>query len=310
MAENPPFGAVFTYYLKEGAQTRQEARREKEKEIEEEGGDTPYPGWEEIRKEELEEKPAMLITVRDTAGNVVRRLAGPIGSGFHRIAWDLRYPSSGPWTGDEDPDEDPDDDGSGYLAAPGTYSVSLARRQDGKVTDLGLQETFEVVPMREGTLPGAPPSEVAAFLQELGALQGRVRAAGAAIDAAMERVNGIKQALMRSTTGGTGLDDEARRIGSGLQELRDRINGVDSRDMANDPGPISISRRLAVASMGNSWSTYGPTPTHRRSMAIAGSEFGELGEALERILGTDLPALEEKLDAAGVPWTPGRIPTR
>ena len=307
-AENPPFGAVFTYYLKEGSQTRQEARREREEEIEEEGGDTPYPGWEEIRLEEMEEKPAILITVRDAAGNVVRRLTGPTGSGFHRVAWDLRYPSTDPWTGEKDPDDD--DDGSGYLAAPGTYSVSLAKRQDGKVTDLGLQETFEVVPMREGTLPGAPPAEVAAFLQELGALQGRVRAAGAAIDAAVERVNGIKQALMRSTTGDTRLDDEARRIGRKLQELRDQINGVESRDMANDPGPISISRRLTVAAMGNSWSTYGPTSTHRRSMAIAESEFGELGEALEKLLGADLPALEEKLDAAGVPWTPGRMPSR
>ena len=35
-------------------------------------------------------------------------------------------------------------------------------------------------------------------------------------------------------------------------------------------------------------------------------QFGELRDELTRLVDTDLAALERKLDAAGVPWTPGR----
>ncbi|MHC4819750.1 MAG: WD40/YVTN/BNR-like repeat-containing protein, partial [Planctomycetota bacterium] len=83
IAPNPPFGAVFTYSLRDEIQTRKKARTESEKEIAEEGGDTPYPGWEELRREETEEDPAIVLTVRDAAGGVVRHLTGPVKQGFH-----------------------------------------------------------------------------------------------------------------------------------------------------------------------------------------------------------------------------------
>ena len=53
-------------------------------------------------------------------------------------------------------------------------------------------------------------------------------------------------------------------------------------------------------------STYGPTPMHLRQFEIAQEEFAELSATLTQLLETDLPTLEAELDAAGVPWTPGR----
>ncbi|MHC5002127.1 MAG: WD40/YVTN/BNR-like repeat-containing protein, partial [Planctomycetota bacterium] len=96
IAPNPPFGAVFTYYLRDALKTRKEQRREREKAIEKAGGDTPYPGWDALREEQLEDDPAIVLTVRDADGAVVRRVTGPVGAGFHRVAWDLRYPPSDP----------------------------------------------------------------------------------------------------------------------------------------------------------------------------------------------------------------------
>ena len=48
-APNPSFGAVLTYFIEEGLETRKERRREAEREIESEGGDTPYPSWDALR---------------------------------------------------------------------------------------------------------------------------------------------------------------------------------------------------------------------------------------------------------------------
>ncbi|MCW8926177.1 MAG: hypothetical protein OQJ84_07975, partial [Xanthomonadales bacterium] len=128
IADNPPFGAVITYYLPESILTSREQRREKEKEIEKQGGDTPYPGWDALAAERAEEVPAVVLTVRDSQGAVVRKLEGPAEAGFHRVAWDLRYPDSSPWT---DQQTDEYIVFNGPLVAPGDYTVNLATRVNG-----------------------------------------------------------------------------------------------------------------------------------------------------------------------------------
>jgi hypothetical protein len=237
-APNPPFGAVFTYYLKEDLKTRQKARREKEKEIEKMGGDTPYPGWEEIRAEELEEDPAILLTVRDQGGKVVRHLTGPVRAGFHRVAWDLRYPSPAPWKPADEREESwiPN---LGFLAAPGTYTVSLAKRVEGVLTELGEPQAFEVVPMRTPTLAGASPAEAAAFLRQLADLKRSVEGAQSAIEEAAERLAAIKEVLVRSTVGDPSLDDKARRLESCL--LREQL--VDLWTHAHSPAELRHRQR-------------------------------------------------------------------
>jgi hypothetical protein len=106
VAPNPPFGATFTYYLKDEIRTLQEQRHEAEKEAAKENKETPYPTHDQLREEAREEKPAIIVTVTDADGNVVRRLTGPVEKGFHRVAWDLRYPPSNP-TRTEPPREEP-----------------------------------------------------------------------------------------------------------------------------------------------------------------------------------------------------------
>ncbi|NIM00733.1 MAG: glycosyl hydrolase, partial [Acidobacteria bacterium] len=133
-APNPPFGATFTYHLADGYKTRKQKRQKEEQEIAREGGDTPTPGWDALIEEDLEPKPEIVLTVRDADGAVVRRLTGPAKAGFHRVAWDLRYPSMRPWTPPraDRPEFDRRERG-GPLAPPGTYSVEIAKRVDGKL---------------------------------------------------------------------------------------------------------------------------------------------------------------------------------
>ncbi|MEM7584301.1 MAG: glycosyl hydrolase [Acidobacteriota bacterium] len=303
VAPNPPFGAVFTYYLNEGLASRKEARRKKEKEIQKEGGDNPYPGWDELRREYREEAPTIVLTVRDAAGEVVRRMTGPAKPGFHRVAWDLKSPSTGAW------DPNPGFNffgGGGFLVTPGTYSVSLAKRVEGKLSELGEPQTFVVKRLGEGTLPGADPAERGAFIKRLAELRRAVTGATSAVDATEERLGAIKEVLMRSTVGDEALDNEVRRLIDQLHDLREALQGDPQRGGIGEPLPKTILGRLAVASLGNQYSTYGPTPTHLRSVEIGEQELAKVREALNQMLTTELPALETKLEAAGVPWSPGR----
>ena len=81
-APNPPFGAVFTYYLKDELKSKKDARHEAEKEAAKKGGDSFYPPWDALRAEAREEDPTIVLTVTDEAGNVVRRVTGPVARGL------------------------------------------------------------------------------------------------------------------------------------------------------------------------------------------------------------------------------------
>ncbi len=308
VAPNPPFGAVFTYYLKEDLQSLKEQRRAREKKLEAEGADTPSPGWDAIRAEETEDAPAIVMTVTDGDGNIIRRLEGPVEAGFHRVAWDLRYPLSSPWTAEEKGEsyfEIP-----GPLAAPGAYQVSLAKRVNGQLTALGDTQSFEVIQMREPGLKGASPEQLVAFTRELDDLIRQVQGAESAIKTDLIETGAIKQTLLRSDAA-ISLRDGVRALELELMAMQDRINGNVARDLYGDPGPVSIDQRLSAAMMGTFRSSYGPTPTHIRSLEIAELDFSEVKARLQEIHDTELPALRRQLDEAGVPWTPGRgVPGR
>jgi photosystem II stability/assembly factor-like uncharacterized protein len=303
-APNPPFGAVFTYYLKDGLETAKERRQKREKELAEEGSDTPFPGWEALDAEEQEEKAEMVLTVRDATGDVVRRLSGAAGSGFHRVAWDLRYPKTDAVTTLEPAESWMPNNGP--LAPPGRYTVTLAQRVGGELTPLAEPQSFEVKRMREGTLQGSSPEETLAFTRELAELNRQVDGIGEIIDQTASRLELIKLALMKSTVNDASLDDEARALERQLFELRGMLRGNERQSEIGEPMPHTIDRRLSAASIGTTLSTYGPTPNLQQTLAIAQEELMEVKEGLEHLLEVDLPAFEEQLEAAGVPWTPGR----
>jgi hypothetical protein len=49
-----------------------------------------------------------------------------------------------------------------------------------------------------------------------------------------------------------------------------------------------------------------PTPNHQQTLAIAVEELAGVKANLEQLVEVDFPAFAARLDAAGVPWTPGR----
>ena len=88
------------------------------------------PEWEELRAEDREEEPAILLTVLDGEGGVVRRLSGPTAAGLHRLAWDLRFPPSVPVSLEKQPDDNPFSDpprGSRWMCLEQTRWVCRIR---------------------------------------------------------------------------------------------------------------------------------------------------------------------------------------
>ena len=69
IAENPPFGVVFTYYLKEKYLSNKELRLKKEKENEEQNIDVEVPKWEVLENEKKQIEPFVWIFIYDEENN-------------------------------------------------------------------------------------------------------------------------------------------------------------------------------------------------------------------------------------------------
>ncbi len=306
-APNPPFGAVFTYWLKEGLETRAERRRRAEKEAVEAGQAPPWPSWEELRAEDREVEPAVVLTVRDADGNVVRRVTGPRGKGFHRVAWDLRYPPATPVSPEDEGGHAPWSEGDkGPLVLPGDYTVTLGTLVDGVLTELTEPVAFSVRPLHPGT--GGHREDVAAFRAKVARLRGAVHGLAEAAAETKTRLARIRTTLLATPA----ADPELIRTVAGLEDRLDTIltalRGDRTRSRRWELTPPSIVGRVEriVDSVWNS--TQPPTTTQEQGYAWAEQAFVEQLGAFRTLVERDLAAVERELEAAGAPWTPCRIP--
>ncbi|MFN0151877.1 MAG: VPS10 domain-containing protein [bacterium] len=308
IAPNPPFGAVFTYYLRDELKSRKKERQEREKKIAKDGGDVMYPSWDRLREEAREEKPAIFLTVSDEAGNVVRRVEGVTKKGFHRVAWDLRFPPPDPVAleaGDFNPFVTPT---VGPLAAPGRYSVTLEQRVDGAITRLAGPVSFDTVPLGQPTIPSKDRGALLAFQRKASRLQRAVLGTAKAAEEMRARIEHLKKAIDDTPGSSAALASDLRAIEARLLDVEVDLSGDPVLAARNESRPPGIADRIGSI-IGGTWlTTSDPTATHRRAYDIAAEEFATtLAEftALSR----DLAALEQKADAAGAPWTPGRVPS-
>jgi photosystem II stability/assembly factor-like uncharacterized protein len=305
-ADNPPFGAIVTYYLKESLRTKKERRQEAER------GRTPpaypsaYPNADALRAEAEEEPPAILITITDSGGKVIRTMTGPVTRGFQRVAWNLRYPAPA-----AAPPRPPDADDAGFFeeptgpfVLPGAYRVTIAKRVDGVMTPLAGPETFTVA-------ADGPAGDHAArldFEEKVAALQRALAGATGTATATKQRIEAIKRALDDTPANVDQLKTDIRQLDKRLTAISVALRGDTALRQRGEQTPPSISERVqnVVGSLRSSMNR--PTHTNLEVYRIAGEELAAELPKLRKLVEEDLKAIEKAMEAAGAPWTPGRIP--
>ena len=282
-APNPPFGAVFTYYLRDKLQTRKERREAAEKKAADAGTTPPYPSVEALRIEDTEREPQVYLVVRDAEGHVIRRVDATRDPGIHRVNWDLRLPATTPvkLKGDDKlyPWEYPE---RGLMAAPGTYSVTLVRESEGTVTQLGEAQSFEVVPLNLATFVAPEPEAALAFRRKVGNLQRAVQGAIKSAGEAQTRVAFLRQAVIETPDADVSLLADIESVDDRITQLLTKLRGDQTLAKRNEPVPMSINDRVEGI-VDDQWRvTSAPTQTQHDAYDIAGAEFSEVLEALRR----------------------------
>jgi photosystem II stability/assembly factor-like uncharacterized protein len=307
VADNPAFGATFTYHLAEGYETLASMRKKAEGKLQKNNQDIPFPGWDALDAEKNEDKPQLFITIQDADGTVVNRMNVPARKGMHRVAWDFRKSSKngisltqrsggGGGRGFR---------GRGMMVTPGTYTASLSKLITGEVTQLSGPIEFNVVPLRKGTLKGASYDDIIAFRSDLENLQGMMSAFNFSRNQAMSKVKAMEVAVSRLETDAPDVVKSLYDLRQQLMIMNKSINGSESKGEIGERNNPSVQSRMFTGFRGLS-TTYGPTKMHKQSLEIAKTEFEKYRRELEEITKGDLQKLEQRLIDLGAPWIEGQ----
>ena len=308
MAENPPDGAVITYWIRETPQTLRQRRQDAARSAEQKKAAPAYPTQKEITAEEDEEAPQTFLTITDSAGKIVRRLVVPGTRGIHRFAWNLRgvpvaLPAAG---GPAGGGGGGGGQANGSFVPPGTYRASLSRRAGGAMTALGEAQTITVSADPNVTITPAARTAAAEYQDKVFKLQRSFTGALEQANNMKTRTTAIRRAIADSAADIKLLDEAVRydqRVTAVLRTLRgdETLRGLESGS------PSTIQSRVNSAATGARGLTGVPTATQQTNYTIAFEELnGEIAKL--RTLEAELKKFEQQLEAAGVPYTPGRWP--
>jgi hypothetical protein len=240
---------------------------------------------------------------------VVRRITGPARAGVHRIAWNLRYPAATPaalrQTDGDNPFAEPP---SGPMVLPGSYKATLVVRAGGQETAVGTPQAFEVTSLNLSTLPPGDKAQTLAFQKKVAQLQRAVLGASALARETQGRIDLLKRAIEDTPGIDPKVGADLRALETRLEDLQVALNGDEVMARRNEVVAPSTQERVNTIVRTQWNSTAAPTGTSQRAYDIAAEEFAGQLEGLRQLVEVDLKRIEAAVEAAGGPWTPGRVP--
>ncbi len=302
-AENPPYGATFTYYLKDAYKTNKQIRKDKEKEDEKANKTIYYPNLEELRTEDLEEAPYLVFVINDNTNTAIRYLKAANSSGVQRINWDLKYGSTEPVGKETNPNKH-----SGVPVPPGKYSVTMYKVLDGIYTKITEPAQFEVNYLNNVTFQTNNLAELTTFHKQIWKLQGAISSAQKNLSEFKDKLASFKNAFKVTEGTTTDLFNQIKNAATKLDIIDKKLNGDASIAKRAANQPMSLSERLQYITWTMGSTTSAPTNTNKESYKIAEQQFNEVFNEMQSLKDININPLEKKLDELNAPYTPGRFP--
>ena len=302
-AQNPRYGATITYYLPDGHASIKSARKKEERKAKTE--DIPFPGWEALDKEMSEASAEAVLMIKNSDGDLVDVVSGPLRRGLHRVNWGLRTSSStttnvsasaprgGRWGGFG---------GGGMSSAvdPGEYQVSLYKRVGGEMTMLSGPVTLEVERIRKNVLTNPLADKHEEYNKALVELNKVVRVYEHKFKKANARMATYERSLKNLKTDNSALTKAVFDLRETKNSLQREFGGSAAKAEVGEKDRLTLMDRLSNARGGYYGNSYGPTALHMQSFDMAKEMFArskpKMDDYIERV-----NALGKKLEEAGAP---------
>ncbi len=282
---NPPYGAVFTYYLKEAPVSTTEKRRKMEKEQFEKGEKIKEASWKQLRDEKLEEKSYLLFTITDDQGNIVKKLTAKPQKGIHRVAWNLNYHNPYPVNQNLEKFDALQQHNFGIAVLPGTYHVKMGLYDKGVYKDLTQTVDFQVKRLKNRSLPEITDQEYQSYFTELQNTLKQVYHLTNALEETKKELLKIKQSLLRMPVEVPGMMPEVQNTEKQIYDLEFDLYGVKAKASYEEipPHHLPLFKRFSEIMDRHTESTAPVTQTEKQQLALVQEELKPAVEKLEKI---------------------------
>ena len=294
VADNPPFGVEFTYYLKDKILSQKKSREKEEKKFEKENKIIEIPDWKILESEKKEINPAIWIFIYSN-NNIIRKVKADNKKGFNRINWDLSSESKSIISS-----KNFNKDESGYMVNPGEYSAQLFKQVAGEFISISEKIAFNVKQLTKSSIKGSSVSIISEFRDELHNLRDQANNLSNNIKDLKTNINMMLKAYERGTSLDENLHSSLLNNRNKILDLQKDLGGSQVRKEIGEENEYpSMWSYLWSASSGAN-STYGPTQTHKKSLETANKIFLEL-EIIYINIEMSVKPMTEQLKDIGAP---------
>ena len=302
VADNPTYGAVFTYHLNDVPKTSKSIRVQSERQLNNSNSDVPFPGYDKLSDEMTEKSASIILTIKDSNGNHIRNVKQNASNGSGKIAWNLRHKSYYPVRAGRAQSNwwfNP----SGPYVTPGEYQAELYLESNGSVEKLDGPVSFNVKPLRKGTLEGSSYDDYNNFRNMVSSLYIEISKYEDEFNLMKAKVQLLEKASME-------LEDFSPEMIKKIADFKSKYNNVEyeldgnpARAEIGEWDKVTLAARIRIAMQGLSTS-YGPTELNSSNLEIARKMFNESKGVIES-LKAELESLENQIKELNPPHLAG-----
>ena len=294
-SENPSFGAVFNFYLKDDIQSLKSKRQDKEKTLEKDKKDVNYPTMNELRAELQETQATCIWVISNDAGKEIKRFTTTPSKGISRITWNLR----------SNPTTTVNGGNNGFLVPAGKYSLRVYLVGDKGIDTLVSQHVFNVKALNNQTLVEKNLEVLNTFRKEVAEVSRKVSGVGEIIQEFATQLGLVETALLNYPNTDISMLREVKRLSLGLDSCKLIMYGDELLTKHEFESAPSLTGRLGMVEYMLYDNTTGVTNTHRSNLAAVKEEYVGVSSRIKQML-TLFYGIEDRLAQVPIPYTKSR----
>lgn len=299
---NPPVGAIVKYFVKEIPSSIKAKRKKMEKEMIEKGTLKGYTSIDSMMMEENELSTYHMLTIYDSAGDVLKRIKVNPRAGMNEYVWNFTTinPSSLNTSNASGASD-------GMPVIPGKYMIDLSYFDGTSFKSLSEKTSIIVKGLGMATLPAKDLASVQAFAKEAGSLAKVIYGTSDHLDFLVAKHATLKAASFALPKADVNTIGKLNDIEKMVQQIKLNLNGnsvLEAKSFETLPG---IKERLSNAI----YTMYGHssdiTATQRGNLALAKKLFTPVYAQVKKV-DADLNAIQKTMEALGSPYIQGSMP--